>query len=681
MLILLLATLSANENLFLSTEQQHLVTSVLTIIQNQFTPGRSIYISLPSYEVPGDFIFVAEILIKLVSKGINWPTNILRSNEEPPRKYYYDSGHSYILFLECKVEIMDYLGKQLVQLKELTSWEPRAKFLFILNKCVTEQPANIISTLFDELWGFAGIHNVVLLTFHSFEHLIDEKNCIFAYTWHVFNKNGKCLKVNEVILINQWLMEDQGRFLNSNIIFQDKELKSFFGCPIRVITTSFEPLISLSTTELDENGITRFKLKGMEVGIFELITRKLNLNVLYNELYPPNMSLFDKIYEAYVEMLLGQADVIFGAQPISKRTSELSFEAFPYDFVEYMWFVPCPRQVSGIDKVAKIFTISVWLSMLLVMLLIVTLMKWISKKHEYNVYKSVASCLLTVYAVTLGISVSQLPRTFQTRFIFLLFVVYSYCISFIFQCFFTTYLVSPEIEGRITSIEDLLKSDIALGHNNDLSQIIVDLANKNLVKVFHKSRECPHETYACLLRLLERNDLAVLSSITEFKLSLVTSNRSLDTVPCVINEYFSNLMLTIHLRRGSPLADRFNYMSMAVLEYGISKKIVNDFFATLQLERGTTIDHLDEDSKSEIKYFPFSVTNLKLANYVICIGSMVGLFVLIGEIIYFNFNIEEICFKRNGQSVRRFAVQSEKTKIKLKRRVYRSNGFQHIHKK
>ncbi|KAJ4436691.1 hypothetical protein ANN_16822 [Periplaneta americana] len=66
--------------------------------------------------------------------------------------------------------------------------------------------------------------------------------------------------------------------------------------------------------------------------------------------------------------------------------------------------------------------------------------------RESTSYKSISSCLYNVWAVHLGVSVTDMPRTTILRTLFIMCVWYAYAMGNLFQMYFTSFLVDPGLE-------------------------------------------------------------------------------------------------------------------------------------------------------------------------------------------------------------------------------------------
>jgi hypothetical protein len=118
-------------------------------------------------------------------------------------------------------------------------------------------------------------------------------------------------------------------------------------------------------------------------------------------------------------------------------------------------FVPCPKAIPGAENLLTTFSLSVWLSIGLVMLL-TTAVFWCASNGPYrfvcnetHTCQSLSNCFHNVWAVFVGVSVPQQPTTSFLQVFFLQYVRFLFVISTVFQAFFVLYLVEPNFEKKL----------------------------------------------------------------------------------------------------------------------------------------------------------------------------------------------------------------------------------------
>jgi hypothetical protein len=147
----------------------------------------------------------------------------------------------------------------------------------------------------------------------------------------------------------------------------------------------------------------------------------------------------------------GISDVVTGIIPLLPIIVTSSFDAtIPYIHANVKMLVPCPKAIPGTEKLFTTFSLSVWLTIGLVLLL-TSAVFWCAGNGPYrsvcnetHTYQSLSVCFHNVWAVFVGVSVPQQPTNSCLRLFFFLYVCFCFAISTVVQAFFVSYLVEPK---------------------------------------------------------------------------------------------------------------------------------------------------------------------------------------------------------------------------------------------
>jgi len=218
------------------------------------------------------------------------------------------------------------------------------------------------------------------------------------------------------------------------------------------------------------DGSTVYKLTGLSVDILKLVCEKMNLTALFPT---PSLNLeVDSILKMFGDIEDDTSDVLTGQIPLVPVIFTSSFDAtITYMHVNMKMLVPCPKAIPGTEKILTTFSLSVWLTTGLVLLL-TTAVFWCAGKvpyrsvcNETHTYQSLSHCFHNAWAVFVGVSVPQQPTTSSMRVFFCLYVCFCFAISTVFQAFFVSYLVEPKYEKQLQTLDELLDSDVVYGYD------------------------------------------------------------------------------------------------------------------------------------------------------------------------------------------------------------------------
>jgi hypothetical protein len=299
MLLLLLTAVTqaalAQTDGTVTIEQLHTVLCLLTVAHKHFAPGRPLVVSLP--RTKSDFARTAlndrlpqrddlqtvNVILGKLHEGTRWPIELFRSSGDD-NAHSSVLQHSYIVFVwnEEASSLNETLENQLENLKTKKSWNPRGRFLVVATDSSNEPTHLLAAHICSVLWQVARIINVVVLIPNQLAyrplHAVSSRKTGAAdrlnlYTWFPF-KLGGCGKVQDVILLDEWVFENNGRFLENANLYPTKVPKNFMGCPTKVRSVGSDPYVIMTENYKQNDGSTVYKLTGLSVELHNWYVRK-----------------------------------------------------------------------------------------------------------------------------------------------------------------------------------------------------------------------------------------------------------------------------------------------------------------------------------------------------------------------------------------------------------------------
>ena len=130
------------------------------------------------------------------------------------------------------------------------------------------------------------------------------------------------------------------------------------------------------------DGSTAYKLTGLSVDILKMACEKMNLTTIF--LAPPLNLDFDSYVKEISELDEGLSDVLTGVIPLMPFVVTSSFDAtIPYTHETLTILVPCLKDIPGTQNLMTTFSLCVWLTMGLVLLL-TTAVFWCAGNVPYR---------------------------------------------------------------------------------------------------------------------------------------------------------------------------------------------------------------------------------------------------------------------------------------------------------
>jgi hypothetical protein len=334
----------------------------------------------------------------------------------------------------------------------------------------------------------------------------------------------------------------------------------------------------------------------------------------------------------------GISDVLTGTVPLMPVLVTSSFDAtIPYTFVKLKMLVPCPKAIPGTENILATFSLSVWLTIGLVLLL-TTAVFWCAGNVPYrsvcnkaHTYQSLSNSFHNVWAVFVAVSVPQQPRSSTLRVFFFLYICFCFAISTVFQAFFVSYLVEPKYEKKLETLDELLDSDIVYGYHPLVSFVKTTAVYPEFVNFDEHKRhkkDCS-DIRKCVERMITKKDIcAVVPPFLATYVARELGTVSVGEIVCSLDGYIISGRATILFRKGNPLLGRFNILMKRYLEADL---LENDW---TQLQHRAALKGRGRlrEAAGDI-FFAFSISHILPAFVVLLVGTVLSSAVFIGELI------------------------------------------------
>ena len=287
-----------------------------------------------------------------------------------------------------------------------------------------------------------------------------------VYTWFPYQSSDRCSEVNDITLLDSWIISAQGHFTKNTDFFPRKFSNNFNGCPmtafVRINGWNFT---TYHTEQRYLNGSVVRHVKGLEMDLLRLVLKEMNMTFIRVP-FPFGFRKYkgfmnNSIWHMFAKkayIALGCVAKPFSFHPLVDLTNS-------YCLTSVRWYVPCSFKNPRWSSFFRILSGELWLVLIISLVIAAisaTLVGRYSCTSEWQVYKSLKSSLTNFWAVTVGVAVSTVPRTPSLRLLFLAWVCFSVAFSTVFQAFLTTFLVDSGYKTPIQSMDELYASGTEL---------------------------------------------------------------------------------------------------------------------------------------------------------------------------------------------------------------------------
>jgi len=628
----------------LSLEEVHLVRCLTNISERYFAPGRSVVISSPA-----TYRDVQQELIAEIHRTSIWPVVVTVDGNIsiPESSGFIDRDGSYIILIpDGNIESIDaeILGLSLDRKNEFSRiWNSEARFVVAgANEFSLSQQTNI----FDYFSKFRIYNFIIVSKEHDAIHKdysrqtkdydVDTGKKLGVYTWFPYHSSDRCTEVNNITLIDSWVIFAQGNFTKNTDLFPGKISKSFNGCPMKALVFDNQWVFTTKYVNLTySNGTVVTYITGLEMKVLRIVLQQMNMTFIQvhpRENFETEKNLVNNLVNS---LFLKEYYIIVGNLGNHFLLNKLFSFTNSYYIMTRRWYVPCSEKYPRWSSIFRILSMELWLVLIISIVIVAistTLVGRYSCTSEWQGYKTLKISFTNVWAVILGVSVSSVPRTPSLRSLFLAWVCFSLAFRTMFQEFLTTFLIDPGYKTPIKNMDELFTSGIrpAYPQSHNLYFELIGGTQSLQIKRYHVN--CPSFEVCVAWAIVHKNVSIFLwdKNAEESYANGDLVGENSEPLLCKLEDgVFFSYGLSMLMFHGDPLTRRVNEIIDRVVEAGLHK-----FWDSLQMNSYKISSRKIANLNPLDGYYSFNLYYMQPAFYLLLMGWCLSAFCFIFEVFF-----------------------------------------------
>jgi Ligand-gated ion channel. len=537
--------------------------------------------------------------------------------------------------------IIQDVREQIMVMRRIADWNPRAKFVVAVLGFREESldgNKRLVDDILTEIFKWQIINAVVVIKSEEYNETMDtegENPVLDVFTWFPYIPPGRCGDVKNSTLLDRWMVNaTREYFLTNQLLFPLKVPKDMHGCPLKVSTFEFGPM--MMNQKDNKDGTVSYN-EGVEFLLLQNLAKISNMTLIFRPPPPDNglwgIDLGNGTWNGVPgELVRGDADI--GAAGLWYKCDLIGeVECLtPHMIDTIQWYVPCAKPNPRWTSLTRVFKASLWIGFLLVYV-IVSIIMWIivkinnairKDKLENQAYDGIVKCLLNFWAIILEESASNYPPDILSiRTVFLTWVLYCWAVNNVYQTFLTSFLVDPGLQHQISSEDEMLSSGIEYGVFPGTAAHVRDLTSSRYPDV----QTC-YTVKPCLDRVAFKGDFAFVFStvLTDYQISVYYMDGDGKPIMCLIKDLVCFHLIILPIMKGNPKLEIFNEAVLHLVEGGFVQqwyKLVK-YHAVLMLAKTFSIPPGE--------YIKLSLKHLQSAFYFLLLGYVLSVVSFVSEL-------------------------------------------------
>jgi len=438
--------------------------------EENFRAGHPLVIVLPLAVKDSTSEEVGYLIQELHISGC-WPILVFNVSPNINGSVYTELNkrEAYIILISgLREEWTEYISHFLRQVYEMSandimwhSFNPRAKFIAsVMSNCEHKENTEISRAILSELWLNEVTKATVLLFLVSNERDIsylqgNTTDSVYGtyleiHSWFPYENSERCHPAESNVPVKVFKARNFSDIKKNNM-FQKIYNKDFHKCPIRVHVHTAPPFVYPPQCIWNKDSEYQNVYEdGWEIELLGVVGNALNISLntaVGNKMgYPKNSPAI------YVGGYTSLPSMKFDSREPTRS----------YLTVRFAWYTPCSLKYQWWSRFFHIFSVHLWMSFALSLVLAVITVRCISNyEHKLHLqdscsYSNIFNVTSIIISVVLSVSVNTQPRSTPLRLFFFCRVCYSIAISTVFQTYLTTFLIKPGHVEPIKTVEQML---------------------------------------------------------------------------------------------------------------------------------------------------------------------------------------------------------------------------------
>ena len=463
---------------------------------------------------------------------------------------------------------------------------------------------------------------------------IDTSMKLGVYTWFPYQSADICTEMNDITLLDSWVIFAQGHFTKNTDLFPQKINKVLNGCPMKgVVRNGLTPFTTIYVNDTYSNGIVVWHIEGLEINILLILLKQMNMTFFL----VPTPDGFEIEHGTVTNLIRSMMEkkVYLALGNVGNRLFSLFEFTNTYHFNSVIWYVPCSVKNPRWSSIFRILSVELWIVLIISIVIAAistTLIGRYSCTLDWQRYKTLSSSLTNIWAVFLGVSVSTMPRTPSLRSLFLAWVVFSLAFSAVFQAFPTTFLIDSGYKTPIKNMDELLASGVMLAYSQVYNYIFEIFDDTEALNIYSKRVNCP-VIDICLNWAIHEKNVSILLSDISAEINYATGNiigDNSEPLLCRLEDgevFITGLAMLMF--PGDPLLRLVTEIIDRVVEAGLynywKSKLINWY--KIHYRKIAIVHPLDG-------YYSFSLYHMQPAFYILLMGCCLSALCFMMELLF-----------------------------------------------
>ena len=183
-----------------------------------------------------------------------------------------------------------------------------------------------------------------------------------VYTWFPYQSSDRFTEVNDITLLDSWVISAQGHFTKNTDLFPQKISERFNGCPMKAVVRDSGWIFTATYHNYTNSNVSVVtEVSGMEMSLLSMVLKQLNM-MFFHVPTPASFEIEKGLTENLIgAMIAKEAYIALGFLGTRNLFDAALDSTKSYFIISFSWYVPCSDKYSRWNSIFRIFSLELWL--------------------------------------------------------------------------------------------------------------------------------------------------------------------------------------------------------------------------------------------------------------------------------------------------------------------------------
>jgi hypothetical protein len=187
-----------------------------------------------------------------------------------------------------------------------------------------------------------------------------------VYTWFPYQSNESCTEVNDITLLDNWVISAKGHYTKNTDLFPGKISKKLKGCPMKAVVRNGSSTLTTNYVHYKHaDGSDGKYILGLECDLLQVVCEQMNMTFVHVPT-PQDFEIGKSVAFSFIPALIEKkAYIALGAVGSNFLLNSYFDVTSTYNIIRVRWYLPCSVKYPRWSNVFRILSVELWIFLII----------------------------------------------------------------------------------------------------------------------------------------------------------------------------------------------------------------------------------------------------------------------------------------------------------------------------